>query len=282
GPGDCGHAAPARRAMLEHKARRLEETLHHADADDAVRLEESVRDLVRTGHCAGVRVRDLAAHAGASELVGDHGFAQGDRAARCAREVMRIPESLEKQQYRPGVGIIHQHVRDLPDAEITFIADRNQLGKAQAAGLCAGKQSAERASALGDYTQRAGLEALLPKHGIDRERHRALHVDDSHAVGTEEPQAARARHLHHLFLPREAVLAKLCKAGAEHRRYRHFALAALLDYVRHGPGRYHDEYMVHRIGHRAQVGIGFGAEDFAAAGIDGYPPPAIAMLFQEP
>ena len=203
-------------------------------------------DLVRPGHRPGVRDRHLPSDAGAPELVGDHRLARGEGPSRRPREPVGVAKHLEEQQDRAGIGVVHQHLRQLADAEIALVADRHQLREAELARPRAGHDAAQQAAALRDDAERAGRGLLVLEDGVDGERGRALHVDDPHAVRPEQAQAPAARAPHHLALPGEPLLAQLREPGAEDGRDRHAALAALVDHRGHRRRRHHDERVVDR------------------------------------
>ena len=64
------------RLVAHHELRRFENAFERLDAHDAVLAKKRIRDFVRTGQRAGVRVRNGAPDTRAAELEGD------DRLAR--------------------------------------------------------------------------------------------------------------------------------------------------------------------------------------------------------
>ena len=90
GGGHDGDAMTGSGFPPAHQGGQLEQRLQLIDAQHAVRAEERVGRLVRSGHGAGVRRRKIATHLGASELVDDDRFAGRRRAVRRRGEVIRI------------------------------------------------------------------------------------------------------------------------------------------------------------------------------------------------
>ena len=65
------------RALAAQQGRQLKQILQRVDAQDAVGAEEGVGHRIVAGQCAGMRGRQILAHARTPELVDDHRFAGG-------------------------------------------------------------------------------------------------------------------------------------------------------------------------------------------------------------
>ena len=68
--------------------------------------------------------------------------------------------------------IVDQHVGQFADADVGFVADRNQFGKPGAAAEPARQESAGHAARLGDDRERPGVDVVHFEHGVHRQRER--------------------------------------------------------------------------------------------------------------
>ena len=263
-----------------HQSGQLEQRLQLIDAQHAVRAEERVGRLVRSGHGAGVRRRKIATHLGASELVDDDRFAGRRRAVRRRGEVIRVAYGFHEEQDHLGVRVVHQHAGDLADREVRFVTDRYQPRKADAAPVAPRHEAAHHAAALRDDGDRPGGDVQLLQHRVDRQHEAVVEAQEPDAIGPDDPYAAGAGDGDEFPLPAAACLAGFGESVGEDGHHRHAFRAALLDRGRNRLCRHHDEGVIDRFGDRRHVGIGALAEEFRAPRVHGEDLPAIAMLAQ--
>jgi hypothetical protein len=122
---------------------------------------------------------------------------------------------------------------------------------------------------LRDYAQRTRAQFFLIEHRVYRQWRLARHIDESHAIGTDEAQARSARPGDHIALHFLARRTDLGKTRTEYCGNGNFELAALIDHLGHCRRGHHDERVIDRTRRCAQIGIGARAEYFRAAGLIG-------------
>ena len=262
GRGHHGDTVTHSGFLAGDQRRQFEQRFQVIHAQHAVRAEKRVGDFVGACHRAGVRGGEILSEFGAAELVNDDGFVGRVSAPRRMRETVGIAQRFEKQQDRSGVRIVDQHVGKFADADVGFVADRDQLGEAGAATESARQQAADHAARLRHEREWARLDAVHFQHRVDRQRERRLDAQDADAVGTEHAHAACARNREHLLLFAPARLAGLGKTIAVDRRDRNLLGHALLERCRNGVGRHHDERVIDDVRDRLQVGVGLARRRF--------------------
>ena len=219
----------------------------------------------RAGERAGVRARERVAEPRAPELVGDYRFPGGMRLARRCGKARRVAHRLEEEQDHARVPIVDEQLDQLADAEVGLVADRDQLGEAEAARRAAREHRAEHRAALRDDAGGAGGQRVHLQHRVHRERDAARDVDHAHAVRPEQADAERARTRDEARLARRAFRAGLGEAVGEDGDDGNAARAARLDGELHRVARRHDEGVVDRARGLGEVRVRAFAEDLRAA-----------------
>ena len=247
---------------------------------DAAVREEGIERARLADHGAGVRLRKRLAEIRTAEHIRHDRLAKRVRFPRHLGDADRIAHGLEEEQNYVGIGIIHQHGRDLADRQVTLIADGDQCRETDAACLAAADQRADHRARLRDEARAALRQALALQHRVRRERQRPMRVDDAQAVRANEADATLARRGNQLCLPCLAGVSALRKTAGKDRRARDAGLAAIADGLDDRIRAEHDVGMIRRLGAIGERGIAGLAEELFVPGIDGVDRAVEAVLAQ--
>ena len=89
----------------------------------------------------------------AADFVSNDRLAACPGALQCGGECWRVAKRFEEKQNNLCVGIVHQGVDNLAHRHVTFIADRNRLGKTKASRSGSSNQRAHHGAALRDQAK---------------------------------------------------------------------------------------------------------------------------------
>ena len=141
--------------------------------DDPAVAEIGVDRPVGAGERAGVRARErLAERRSGPSLYATTGLpaACALRAAAASRAASR---TVSRNSRITRVSrIVGEQLDQLADAEVGLVADRDQLGEAEAARRAAREHRAEHGAALRDDARRAGGQRVHLQHRVHGERER--------------------------------------------------------------------------------------------------------------
>ena len=227
-----------------------------------------------------MRIGERFAEPRAAELVSHHRFARIVGFARSRGEARTAAHRLEKQENHPRGGILGEQLDQLTGADVGLVADRDELGEAQAPRRAARKHAAEHGSALRNEARRSGRQRVHLENRVHAERHAPLNVDEPHAVGPEHAHAELARTRDQPRLPLCTFRPGVGKAVAENRRHPHAASAALLECALHRIAWRHDEGVVDRFRRLGKTAPGTLAQHFAARSVDRHDAAGVAVLAQ--
>jgi hypothetical protein len=176
GAGQHRDAVALRRRPAEHQPRQLHQPLQRLDAQDAVLAEEGRGELVRPHHRPGMRDGDLPPHIRPPELVDDDRLAERMRAPRRRRQPRRIAQRLEEHQHAARRLVLDHHLGHLAGADVTLVADRDQLREGEAPRHGAREQRAHHRPALRHHGQPARRQRLGLHRRVVGDRHAVRHV----------------------------------------------------------------------------------------------------------
>ena len=122
GSGHDGYAVTlAGLRARDHRAQ-FKQRLKHVDAQNAVRLEKSIRQFVGTRHGSRMRRGAILPDFRAAQLEHDNRLAPLIGTLARARKVMGVTDRFHEQQYLAGIRIVHQHIGEFADADIGLVA----------------------------------------------------------------------------------------------------------------------------------------------------------------
>ena len=259
----------------------FDQGVERVDPRDAASLEESIGDVVLARKRAGMGDRELARRGRAAELVGDDRFAALRRRQRKPAQRLRMPHGFEKQHVAVDAGIIERGCADFAEREVDLVADRNQPGETDAAGLAAREQRTDEAAAVGGGEDAPGRQVRLVEGGVRRQHGLAAQVDHAEARRADEADAGARAGLAQSAFARQSLGAGFREAVGEHGRHLDPEAAAFLDRLDRGLGRRHDIGVVGDLRQRRERGPCALAQHLLAPGIDGIDAARIAHLAQE-
>ncbi len=167
--------------------------------------EEGVDRRVRPRDGTGMRGGELLRRRGASKLVDNDRLSLLVGAPGHCREGVGRADGLEEQDDRLGLGIVDKHLADLGNREIALVADRDDLGEAEAARLAARDEGAGEAAAVRHHADVALLQLRQLENEVRRDGRGRIHVVDAHAVGADQPDAALLRRVDDFLLQAGAL-----------------------------------------------------------------------------
>ena len=128
---------PRQRWHAHHQRQGFNECFQRIDPRNAAVFQEGVGDVVSTGERSGMRHGKFGSRSRAPQLVGDDGLAACGRSQCKLAQLVALAYGFKKQQVAADPVIVQACHADFTDAQIDFIADRDQPGEADAAFLAA-------------------------------------------------------------------------------------------------------------------------------------------------
>ena len=187
------------------------------------------------------------------------------------------PDGLDVQRHRRGVGIVADGVEHVLEAEVRLVAEAQEHGQPEPAPAPVLDQVVDEIAALGDEGEPPRAEV-----GDARQVQPTPGDEEAHAVGPEEPHAARPGRRDHPVLEARAVHAQLREAGRVEDRVAAPPRGQRLDRLDArlaADGDQRDIGGPREIGHRR---IRRMALDLAAPAVDGGDASAEAAVEQRP
>jgi hypothetical protein len=208
--GDHPEAAAVARdgetvAFEGHRGRQdlggVEQLLERAHAQHAGAPERGAIDLVGAGERTGVRCDGSRALGVPASLEHDHRLAPACRARR-GHELPGVGRGLHVEQDGGGGGLLREVVEQVAEVEVGHVADRDEVGEADAASRRPVEDAGHDRAGLGDEREPARRRGEMREGGIQAlSRHH-----DAEAVGANDAQQMRARRGEHGLAQRVTTL----------------------------------------------------------------------------
>ena len=189
GVGDHADAPAGRYRLRGQQPGDIEELGQRVGADDAGLLEQRVDGDVAAGQRRRMARRGARAGGGAARLDGDDRLA-ARHLGRDASELARVAEALEIQRDHRRARVVGPVGEQVVARYVGLVADRDEVGQADAALREAVEQRQPERAALRQHGDVAGRRPVRREGGV--ERHRRIGVEHSHAVGPHHAHAAGA------------------------------------------------------------------------------------------
>jgi hypothetical protein len=203
---------------------------------DTGTIQRRVEYVVGTDQCPGVRYRRPAALGETPCFHHDDGLGAGCGPQR-AHEPARIVNSLDVQHDRLRRRVDHEVVEDLAEIDVGGNAAGNDAGKADVARARPVEHCRAHCAGLRNQRNLPRLRHALAECRVEIDGR----AHDAEAVRPDEANAMPPGLVEHGLLQRAAVLAGLAETRREDDGRRHIARTAVVEHVRHGLRRRHDD-----------------------------------------
>ena len=255
---------PVRQGLLGYSSGKVEHMLIVPSTDDPRLAEDGAIDLVVSSQGSSMGGHCLLSRIGPAGLEHHYGLFHGDLASL----VYEPPAAFHRLQIHADdidVLVLAHRLHDIGLIDVQFVAyggydaEVHDMAQTPEHPGCAHP-------CLGDQADVALTQGIHNTYGL---HHAAVSVDDPRAVRSKQPHAIPICDLFHLQFDLLALWPQLRKPGRLDHDIAHAALAALLHYIRGHACRDQNDGHIHRLGHRADAGIGLDTMNLLCSGVDG-------------